>query len=94
MPGKCRPSLMAKTLDNVMRSNLSKTDKACIKAVFERFVDVVRCRDCKHNVANWDHDELDVTDYTDITCDFFMTDGMEPDDFCSHGERRADNATD
>lgn len=36
MPGKCRPSLRAKTLDNVMRSNLSTTDKECIKGVFER----------------------------------------------------------
>ena len=35
MPGKCRPSLRAKTLDNVMRSNLSVTDKECIKAVFD-----------------------------------------------------------
>ena len=37
MPGKCRPSLRAKTLYNVMRSDLSETDKRCIKAVFERF---------------------------------------------------------
>ena len=51
-------------------------------------VQVVRCKDCKHNVANWEHDELDMTDYTDIVCDFFMTDGMSPNDFCSHGERR------
>lgn len=36
MPGKCRPSLRAKTLENVMCSNLSITDKECIKAAFER----------------------------------------------------------
>ena len=41
MPGKCRPSLRKKTLDNVMRSNLSQTDKDCIKAVFERYEKVV-----------------------------------------------------
>ena len=29
-------------------------------------VEVVRCKDCKHNVANWQHDELDIEDYTDI----------------------------
>ena len=50
-------------------------------------VEVVRCKDCKHNVANWQHEELDGTDYTDITCDYFMTDGMHGDDFCSYGER-------
>ncbi len=49
---------------------------------------VVRCKDCRHNVANWNHDELDGTDYADITCDYFMTDGMKPDDFCSCGERK------
>ena len=51
-------------------------------------VEVVRCKDCKHNVANWKHDELDIGDYTDITCDYFMTDGMEADDYCSYGERK------
>lgn len=34
MPGKCRPSLRQKTLDNVLRSNLSQTDKACIEEAF------------------------------------------------------------
>jgi hypothetical protein len=51
-------------------------------------VEVVRCKDCKHNVANWKHDTYDATDYTDITCDYFMTDGMEATDFCSHGEKK------
>ena len=37
MSGKCRPSLRAKTLENVKRCNLSETDKDCIKAVFEEF---------------------------------------------------------
>ena len=37
MSGKCRPSLRAKTLENVKRSKLSQTDKDCIQAVFERF---------------------------------------------------------
>ena len=55
-------------------------------------VEVVRCRDCKHNVANWQHDELDIEDYTDIVCDYFMTDGMEANDYCSRGER-SENGT-
>ena len=36
MPGKCRPSLREKTIENVRRSSLSKTDKECIEAVFAR----------------------------------------------------------
>lgn len=46
---------------------------------------VVYCKDCKYNVANRQQDPLDITDYTDIVCDYFMTDGMEADDFCSKG---------
>ena len=38
MSGRIRPSARKKTLDNVMRSDLSVTDKKCIKEVFERFV--------------------------------------------------------
>lgn len=53
-------------------------------------VEVVRCKDCKHNVANWHHDELDAEDYTDIVCDYFMTDGMEANDYCSRRERKDD----
>lgn len=37
MPGKARPSLRAKTLQNVARSNLSTTDKKCIIEIFERY---------------------------------------------------------
>jgi hypothetical protein len=36
MAGKARPSLRAKTLANVERSNLSNTDKECIRVVFKR----------------------------------------------------------
>ena len=35
MSGKARPSLIAKTLENVKRSSLSQTDKDCIQTVFE-----------------------------------------------------------
>ncbi len=48
---------------------------------------VVYCKDCKYNAANSIHDPLDITDYTDITCEYFMTDGMSPNDFCSQGRR-------
>lgn len=48
-------------------------------------VEVVRCKDCRFNVVNMENDPLDATDYSDITCSYFMTDGMEPDDFCSRG---------
>ena len=47
--------------------------------------ELVRCKDCIHNVANRKTDPMDITDYSgqDIVCDYFMTDGQEPDDYCS-----------
>lgn len=47
--------------------------------------ELIRCKDCIHNVANRKTDPMDITDYSgqDIVCDYFMTDGQEPDDYCS-----------
>ena len=52
-------------------------------------VEVIRCRECIHNKENWTHEELDATDYTDITCDYWMSDGLTGNDYCSHGRRRS-----
>ena len=51
---------------------------------------VTHCKDCIHNVANRKTDPLDTADYSgiDIVCDYFMTDGQEPDDYCSKAERK------
>lgn len=55
----------------------------------EDTVEVVRCKDCKFNVANMEKDPLDITDYSgdDIVCSYFMTDGLDPTDFCSYGAK-------
>ena len=47
-------------------------------------VKVVRCRDCKHLVltAEGEHNPCD------CVCDYWMTDGLNDNDFCSHGERK------
>lgn len=92
MPGKCRPSLRAKTLDNVMRSNLSTTDKECIKAVFDlndvlqrREVEpVVRCKDCVH----WTKAKVNSKGF--LICPASGL-AIMATDFCSKGERRRDN---
>ena len=49
---------------------------------------LVPCKECKHNVANMKTDPWDATDYEDIVCVHWMSDGISPDDFCSRGERR------
>ena len=53
-------------------------------------VPVIRCKDCIHNVSNRITDPLCINDYSgdDIVCDYFETDGMEPDDYCSYAERK------
>lgn len=61
------------------------TDACSIAVKALREKTVVHCKDCKYNVANSKHEPLDITDYTDITCEYFMTDGMSPDDYCSQG---------
>ena len=37
MPGKTRPCLRRKVLFNVDNSNLSLTDKKCIRTIFEKY---------------------------------------------------------
>ena len=47
-------------------------------------VEVVRCGQCKY-CALTDEGEYNPND---IVCCYFMTDGMEENDYCSRGERR------
>lgn len=63
-------------------ADVEKTDHA-IKPV-------VYCKECKYNVRNMEIGRLDVTDYSgvDIVCSYFMTDGMDENDFCSRGEKK------
>ena len=47
-------------------------------------IDIVRCKECRHNPWNID------ADYTCIWDDDFADREQTPDDFCSYGERRSD----
>lgn len=49
-------------------------------------VEVVRCKDCKHLVLT-DKGEHNPND---CVCDYWMTDGLNDNDFCYYGERRTD----
>lgn len=44
-------------------------------------IEIVRCKECKHNPWNADYD------YTCIWDDDFADRPQTPDDFCSYGER-------
>lgn len=47
-------------------------------------VEVVRCKDCKYCTLTKEGEY----NPEDIVCGYFMTDGMQANDFCSYGERR------
>ena len=50
-------------------------------------VAVVRCKDCKHCVLTVDGEY----NPEDIVCDWWATDGLKADGFCSYGERRGED---
>ena len=65
-------------------------DKDCIIGVLEEViaidaVPVVRCKDCKHNYSKKYNKRYN---HEDIVCDYWETDGLNDDDFCSYGERK------
>lgn len=53
-------------------------------------VAVVRCKDCKHNYSKKHNKRYN---HEDIVCDYWETDGLNDDDFCSYGERGRDGET-
>lgn len=91
MAGKTRPSLLKKTLKNVETSDLSNTDKECIKNVFEAFSKVVRCKDCKHRETDacpmYHEEYIDWDDDGYWETDLIIHDATKDNSFCSHGER-------
>ena len=60
----------------------------CVFAPFKDIakdrVNVVRCKDCKYKVETEDGE----WNPEDIVCDYWASDGLEADDFCSRGERK------
>ena len=54
------------------------------------FVAVVRCKDCKHKVVTSDGEY----NPEDIVCDYHMSDGFDSNDFCSYGEKAAQQVVD
>lgn len=48
------------------------------------YTEVVRCKDCKHKVVTEDGEY----DPEDIVCEYWMSDGLNSNDYCSYGERK------
>lgn len=84
MPGKARPHLRVKTLVNVEKSNLSTTDKECIKEIFKRYDKIVHCKYCKH----WD-EIYGFCKYHGVDC--YGNSRFGENGFCSYGEKDVNN---
>ena len=63
------------------------TEQAYKNGYADAMASVVHCKDCKHLVLT-DEGEHNPCD---CVCNYWMTDGLVDDDFCSYGERRTDN---
>lgn len=48
-------------------------------------VHVVRCRDCKYCSPGLTREERSIPD-ADLVCAYWDSDGLDANDFCSHGE--------
>ena len=46
--------------------------------------EMVFCKDCRHKVVTKDGE----WNPEDIVCDYWASDGLDADDFCSRGERK------
>lgn len=83
--------VLMKHLDSCIKEGKGLVKSLCvaIKCFVEQMpavdaVEVVRCRDCKHLVltAEGEHNPCD------CVCDYWMSDGLNDNDFCSYGERK------
>ena len=74
-----------------VRSGLTKIE---IQDVSDKdFVEVVRCRDCKHNMANIPdiQDGININENWNACQLTELYDSVKPDDFCSHGKKREES---
>lgn len=85
------PSKLRNCYDALPHSNLSDTKQKALEALIMKYlngeiVPVVRCKDCK----NYNQNPYSKEDEKWCMCwsDWIPT---EPDDFCSYGERKADD---
>lgn len=66
------------------KGHVSAPITAIDMAIEELQTEVVRCKDCKHKVVTEDGEY----DPEDIVCEYWMSDGLNSNDYCSYGERK------
>lgn len=65
------------------------TDDGIGNSIGEIVGEVVRCKDCKY----WGGRKYSNSHETDFVCEYWESDGLMWNDYCSFGERREDGET-
>ena len=68
-----------------MENTCYKLQKALYEMADAPSIDIVRCKECRHNVGLSNGDGFWEED---IVCDYWDSDGLTADDYCSYGERK------
>lgn len=71
-------------IEVVMKVDDEFWDNITQLTVFKEKKEIIHCRDCKYKVVTKDGE----WNPEDIVCDYWASDGLEADDFCSRGELR------
>lgn len=68
-----------------------ETEEVCMKG--RGVQELVRCKDCVHwgtTLTDDERAEAAKDECVDLVCDYFMTDGLCGNDFCSFGKKRCE----
>lgn len=82
-------------LDAVDAGNLHRVIVEALQSIIAEIpavdvVEVVRCKDCEmwgYTLSEEDRQRC-IEFNTDLVCDYWESDGLMPNDFCSKGERK------
>ena len=74
--------IVGELLDVCEQTDLGEAGIMCKIQVVQG--ELVKCKDCKYKVETEDGE----WNPEDIVCDYWASDGLEADDFCSRGERK------
>lgn len=81
------PTVDKDELIRALRYDRGQYDKGYADGRRDAMDELVRCKDCKHCVLTVDGEY----NPEDIVCDWWATDGVKANDFCSYGERRGED---
>lgn len=79
-----------KPIEVVMRIDFASSNGIEVIAHAERVCELVRCKDCKHwgsTISQADREQCALKG-VDLVCNYWESDGLYSEDFCSYAERK------